>query len=145
MPEIATEPLYGVRAYGSALGDYQLLEGWWRGHGRSPIPETIFPPDGVVVRRDGEDVAAAFLYLAVGIGVCFVEWLVTRPGQTPGQSRSAINHALEYFRSRASSMDYGAMFCTTAEPLAREAEKSGFQRIASDHVMLIKRTEREGS
>lgn len=89
------EPQFQVRIYGEKLGDYQLVSGWWEARHGEPLPETILPPLGVMVERDGEPVAALWCYESFGVGVAFLEMPVTRPGLSVGASVAALSLAVD--------------------------------------------------
>jgi hypothetical protein len=67
-----------IRAYTKA--DFSTLREWWDGHGASVYPETILPPSGVIVERDGKPVAAGFLMLIEQTNLAFFHGMVTKPG-----------------------------------------------------------------
>lgn len=133
-------PLYQVRPYTSGA-DYHLVAEWWRTHGMGEFQETLLPPDGYIVQRDGEDVAAAWLYLSNGIGVAFMEWVVTRPGLSLKEARTALGHVIECMRRYANANDYGVIWCNTLPAIARFAAHHGFRAVAQDRVSMILKTD----
>src|SRR5207253_3124646 len=85
-----------LRPYGTKTGDYQTVDAWWRarhGQGR-PFPENLLPPLGIVAERDGKPVAALWAYQSAGIGMAFLEYAVTAPGQSFRQARAALGRLL---------------------------------------------------
>jgi hypothetical protein len=133
-------PLYQVREYGSKVGDYQLVAEWRKAHG-AEFPETLLPPSGVIVERDGEPVAAAWMYMAVGIGVAFLDFISTAPGMTPGQSSEAIGHALAVLKRIAKDNNYGVLIGYTFPAIARCAEAHGFSTVADRVVQVVSTTD----
>ena len=75
-----------VRGYGAGVGDFQMVEGWWKFHCTKPFSETVLPPLGVVVEDAQGPCAALWCYESFGIGVGSLENPVTRPGGTVRQS-----------------------------------------------------------
>lgn len=136
-----SEPLYQVRKYGTAVGDYQLVAEWRKAHGCDSFPETLLPPDGVIVERDGQPVAAAWMYLSAGIGVAFLDFLTTAPGMTPAQASEALGHALALLKRLAKQNDYGLMIGYTFPAMARCAEAHGFRTLATGAVQIISPTD----
>ena len=91
---IAKHPLH-VRIYGEKLGDYQLVNSWWMARHGEILHEGFLPPLGVIVERDGEAVCALWCYQSFGVGVCFLEYPLTRPGLSFPEARAVMSCALE--------------------------------------------------
>ena len=88
------EPLQ-VRMYGEAVGDYQTANDWWQSRHGEPLAETVLPPLGVMVERDGKPIAALWCYESFGIGVAFLEMPLTRPGLSVREAMQALSLAVE--------------------------------------------------
>jgi hypothetical protein len=58
--------------------DYTTLEKWWRGHNAVPVHRAILPPDGWIAHACGVEIAASFLYVAVG-RIAVIEFTTTNP------------------------------------------------------------------
>ena len=119
-----------ARQYGIKTGDFQLVESWAKGHG-SEFIETVLPPLGIIVERGGAPVAAIWCYLSVGIGVGFIEWPVTKPGQSLRQSREAILFGIDAIMTAGRANDYGLFRLCTMPGAARVLERAGWARDAS--------------
>ncbi len=122
---MSTEPLT-LRAYGLKTGDYQTVSSWWRARHAREFPETLVPPLGVMVERGGEPAAALWAYQSAGIGVAFLEFALTAPGQSFGQARAALGHALTGVEAVLRSTGYGLMRCVCQPPMARSLRAFGF-------------------
>lgn len=133
-------PLFTVREYGTATGDWQMVAAWWASHtAERAIVETLLPPVGVVVERDGEPVAACWCHLSAGIGIAFLESPVARPGLRLSETTAALGTALEAIEAICRTHDYGVLFANTLPGIARVLEKRyGFAR-AGDRVQMVKR------
>lgn len=109
--------------------DYEIVSGWWQGHGFPVIPAAVLPKLGVVMSIDGVDAAAGWLYMDNSVGVSMLEWLVTNPENKPRDSLVAIREIISFLKDRAVAMDYGVMLTTCKQPsLIKVLERNGFTR-----------------
>jgi hypothetical protein len=136
---VSDKAIWKVRPYGEAVGDYQMISAWREGHKVSPLPETIIPPLALIAEREGEPQSFAVCYQSCGIGVCFLEWLITRPGLTALQAREALGHVIGGIEACAKANDYGLMFGYAPGNIARESKRFGFQVTSMPHMQVIKR------
>lgn len=127
-----------LRHYGLSVGDYQLISGWYqRRHGK-PLPETLLPPLGVVCEDWEGPIGAAWAIQALGIGIAYLDPVITRPGLTPQQSRDAIRWCLEGLTAALKSQDYGLLRChPESSVLAGELLKMGFDGANNNLFKLI--------
>lgn len=116
--------------------DAAMVNAWARAHGRDRLPVEYLPPDGVIVERAGEPVAAGWLYKSLGVGVAFLEHLHAAPGQTLKESRDALDFIVRFFQFEAREDDYGVILTHTTQAMAREAERTGWQRMAEERVCM---------
>lgn len=116
--------------------DAVLVNSWAQSHGASRLPLEFLPPDGVILERNYEATAAGWLYKSVGVGVCFLEHIHTRPGLKVAEAQNAIERIVEYMRFTAREDGYGAMIAHTYPAIAKRAEKSGWQVLGSDRVAI---------
>jgi hypothetical protein len=119
--------------------DHPMLARWWTGHGWNVVPAVILPKLGVIAEMDGEDMAAAFLYMDNSVGVCWLEWLVTNPSAKPFPAIRCVSQVIGFLRERALELDYGVMMTTCRQSsLARLYERNGFQKTDSGvtHLMM---------
>jgi hypothetical protein len=129
---------YQIRKYGEKTGDYQLVDSWMKAHGRGPLPETLLPALGVFSCLDSEEIAVGWLYMDNSIGVCTLDFFVTRPGLAPKQTYEALEPLVTFLSQEAQELGYGAMTIYTVPGLARFAERFGFVRRVEGLVMLSK-------
>lgn len=131
--ETANPPLQ-VRAYGVALGDYQLVNEWWQSRHGEPLAETLLPPCGVIVEREGEPIAALWCYHCYGVGVAFLEMPITRPGSYVSASMEALGLAVEACvtlvkaAAQAEGGDVCLFKCYTLPGIARMLPRLGFTK-----------------
>lgn len=123
--------------------DYEMVRDWWAGHGWTPVPLNILPKLGVIAyeaKPEGNtDTAAAWLYMDNSIGVCMLEWTVTRPGCTGRAAVAAIQALTEYLTLAAREMNYFIMLTTAKQPsLCRLHERNGFIRTDDQMVHFMK-------
>ena len=112
--------------------DYPMLCEWWQGHGWGAVPLKVLPPLGVIL----DNTAAGWLYMDNGgTGVAMLEWLVTNPKASPLRSARCISKVVEFLKSEAKRMDYGAILTTCRQPsLARLLARNGF--VKTDENLL---------
>lgn len=106
--------------------DYPLVSGWWEAHGKAPTPPNLLSPIGVVVLRDEVPEAAMWLYLALGCGLCWLEYPLTAPGTTLKAARESLKAALAHMVKVAEAHNYVLMLGQAEPALAREMKRSGF-------------------
>lgn len=85
--------IFSIRATNAA--DYATAKGWWDEHGAEAWPESVLPPDGVMVEMDGEPVCAGWLFLVERHHVAFFHGLVTKPGLSMRVAAEALRHLNE--------------------------------------------------
>lgn len=120
--------------------DLPMVREWWRDHGhKDAFPERLLPPVGVVVQDDdGADIAALWMYMAVEIGVCWIEYPVSAPGLNIVQTKEAFHTAIEGLTEIAKAHDYGVMIAHTIGPIARMMEAFGFRIEPAQKVTVSK-------
>ena len=104
----------------------ETVAAWWEAHNERPFQSAMLPPVGVVATDDSGLVAACWLHLSAGVGVCFIENPVTRPGLTVVEARDALTALLAALEAVALTHDYGVMVCHTMPAIARYLRGKGF-------------------
>lgn len=104
--------------------DESMVAAWWKAHRDGRFPAEILPPVGVIVELDGVAQAALWLYMAVGVGVCWLEYPISRPGISIRTTREAFDCALGAITEVARTHDYHAMIANTLPAIARHLTKS---------------------
>jgi hypothetical protein len=131
--------VWRVRRFGEKVGDFQMVTGWRDGHGVPVLPETIIPPLALISECDGEAMAFAVCYQSYGIGVCFLEWLTTRPGIPLKDARVALEHVIRAL-AECTKETHGLMFGYCVPALAREAKRLlNFMAYDMPHIKLATR------
>jgi hypothetical protein len=116
-----------VRIYGEKIGDYQTVSSWWEARHGAPLTETILPPLGVIVEDEKGPCAALWCYQSVGIGVCFLEFPISRPGLGVSASVRAFEMCVEAcVRIAKAQGDYSLFRCYTLPSIARILKRFGF-------------------
>lgn len=106
-----------------------MVREWWVAHDRmAPPPLEILPRLGIVIEPDGEPVCAAWLYMDNSVGVCFVEFPVTKPGLSLTEMRLAFAVGVQFLKLEAAALGYGVMMVRTLPGLARVLASMGFRR-----------------
>jgi hypothetical protein len=129
--------LWQVREY-DATRDAEMVSAWWRTHGNGEFPFKILPPAGLIVECDGRPAAACWLYMAVGIGVCWLEHPVGRPGLAPFNLVTAFRHLMEAMDAVAAAHDYHVMFAHAVPGIARVMKRIGFMPENRTKITLLR-------
>lgn len=120
-------PALQARLYGEAVGDYQLVSGWWESRHSEPLAETILPPLGVIVEDGQGPCAAVWCYECFGVGVCFLEFPIARPGMHFNESLRAFEMAIEgCVRIAKQHGDFSLFQGYTLPAIARALRSIGF-------------------
>ena len=118
-----------------------MVDAWWGERGRGQFLENLLPPDGFIVERDGEAVAAIWLYFSYGIGMAFMEFAVTRPGQSAAQSRAAFKVLIDFARQLARERDFGMIWAHTFPSIAEFLKLDGWHAFPSQLISLVTHTD----
>jgi hypothetical protein len=114
-----------ARQYDPAQDQAFVCE-WWGAHNDEWLQANLLPPVGVVVEKEGAPVAACWLYLAVGIGVCWLEFPVFKPGLTLKEAREVFAVGLGALEQIALKHDYGVMIAHASPSVLRGMRGFGF-------------------
>lgn len=132
-----TEPLT-ARIYGEASGDYQIVSSWWKARRGEELPETMMPPLGIIIEDAKGPCAALWCYQCFGIGVCFLEFAISRPGMGFRHASNAFKMAVDAcIRVAKSHGDFTVFRGFTSPAIARVLEGFGFQSGGSDWRQVI--------
>jgi hypothetical protein len=128
-----------ARAYGRK-GDYQMVADWWAVHRDGDMfVETILPPTGVIIELNGEPVGALWCYQALGIGVGFVEFPVTRPGLSMREAGVVLATAVDAIAAIVKPDGYNLLRCSTMPAIASRLERLGWRVEAKGRTNLMRR------
>lgn len=106
--------------------DADLCAEWWRAHTGTAFQVNMLPPLGVMAEDEAGPIAACWLHLSLGIGVCFLEMPVSRPGLSLKQAREAFAAVRGALEAAALAHDYGVMIVHTPAAIARTLARDGF-------------------
>jgi hypothetical protein len=84
-----------LRHYGMGMGDHDTISGWYEDRHGQPLPEEILPPLGVVCEDPYGMAGVLFAYQSLGIGVAFLDPLISRPGFNAKQAMTVLGRCLE--------------------------------------------------
>lgn len=129
-------PLLQFREY--RADDMPMVSEWWGDHGHGEFPASLLPPVGVVAEQEGEPIAACWLYMAVGVGVCWLEYPVSKPGLSVRAARTAFAALVGALEDIARTHDYGLMMAHTLPPIARVMEGFGFRTERRHKITVMK-------
>jgi hypothetical protein len=116
-----------ARIYGEKIGDYQTVSSWWEARHGVPLMETLLPPLGIIVEDEKGPCAALWCYECFGVGVCFLEFAISRPGQSVRRTKVAMAMAVEAcVRVAKTHGDFSYFKCFTTTMLANHIESLGF-------------------
>lgn len=117
--------LLTVHDYWQYHNRYELVNSWWKERKEGDFREELIPPVAVIVEADGEPVAFLSMYLAVGIGIAFLEWPVTKPCLGV-KAKAPMIRAIEALAEVAKSHDYGLLRIATLPKIARFLKREGW-------------------
>lgn len=119
--------------------DHATISRWWIERDGVPPPKAVLPKLGLIVGKEGKDIAAGFLYMDNSVGVCMLEWVVTNPDATAFESARAIRDLVAFMGERALEMDYGVMLTSCRQrSLARLYGGAGFAETDKDVIHMVK-------
>jgi len=123
--------------------DYDMVAGWWKGHGWNAVPAYFLPKLGVVAywNEDNktEDTAAAWLYMDNSSPVCWLEYMVSNPNSNAGRCVKALRHLDTFLSGEAKTTGYVAMMTTCRQDsLVKFHEKNGFTKTDEGVTHLVK-------
>ena len=121
-------PKLTVRPY--VIEDAGLVSSWWDAR-REPFHQAMLPPLGVVVCDDNGPAVALWCYECYGVGVCFLEFPVSRPGQSLSAVYRAFAYAVEACKMLAGKSveppgKYQFFRAFTLPTIARSLKRMGF-------------------
>ena len=135
--ESTTAGLWQVREY-DAAHDAVMVCAWWAAHGEGRFPLGLLPPTGLVAEVGGKPVAACWLYMALGVGLCWLEWPVSIPGLALSESREAFTKLVEAMEVVARAHNYPVMIAHTLPPIARMMKGMGFAVESRLKITVVK-------
>ena len=116
-----------LRHYGLHTGDWQTVSGWYAARHGAPLPETLLPPLGVMCEDADGPAGVMFAYQSAGIGVAFIDPIVTRPQMAAEAAHAVLGRALEGIEAVLRKEGYSLLRCfTESEALARAVGRHGF-------------------
>ena len=137
-----SQPVLQLRMFDPSK-DYDMVAGWWKGHGWNPVPPFFLPKLGVVAcwaeGEKTEDAAAAWLYLDNSAPVCWLEYMVSNPEANAGRAVKALRHLDAFLTGEAKATGYVVMMTTCRQDsLVKFHEKNGFKKTDEDVTHLVK-------
>lgn len=121
------------------IADYATLKPWWQGRWGDAPPITALPQSGIIIERDGIDLAAGWLYLDMTTSVSFAAWLVANPDNSPPLSKEAVVAVVRGLEEIARSQGRTIIItCLPSGSLSNLLQDEGFQKTDSGMEHLTK-------
>ncbi len=117
---------FRVRDYWKYPSRYETVAAWWDEKKKGIFPENMLPPVGVIVEKDGEPIAALWMYMSVGIGEARLEWPITKPGAGIAGAY-ALREAVNAMKTIAKAHDYGVLRVFTTPKIASALKRIGWK------------------
>lgn len=106
--------------------DYPIVKEWWEGNGIPVFPADALSPVGFIADVDDMDIAAVWIYMAVGVGVCWKGGFVVNPEASDRNKVKAFNVLDEVAVNYLLDNNYGVMVESyVQDSLVRLAQKRG--------------------
>lgn len=85
------------------IEDYESLKPWWGERwGEAPSVNAL-PLSGLIVEKEGEDIAAAWLYMDMTTPVAVIAFLLTNPNNSARTSHESLIYAINGLKELAKS------------------------------------------
>ncbi len=119
--------------------DLPTVEEWYDFHRSAQLPLGLIPPTGVMVEDDVGPCAVLYYYLYLGVGICRVEWPISRPGLSLAQAGECFAFAVQAVEAAIKDLEggYGVLVADTLPGIARVMERHGFQRADSSQKITM--------
>jgi hypothetical protein len=117
-----------------AASHYEMLAGWWRGHGQEPPPLEVLPKVGFVV----PGYAAGFFYRTDST-VAIVEWLLANPDAETTQRSEALDRVCAAIIEEARALGFKLLTATmTSAAVIRRAQAHGLSVLPGNYTALCR-------
>ena len=127
--------IWSVREYRKT--DEPMIADWWDYRNNFPFPFALLPPLGIIAELNGEPSACCWLYMAVNVGVCWIEHAISRPKLSFRQSRTAFGLVVGTLEAAAKDNDYGYMIAHASTPVTRVLKGFGFLDTNDHHTNSV--------
>jgi hypothetical protein len=107
--------------------DIPVIAEWWERPGAAFFDPLILPELGVAAEDERGLIAAVWVYLAVDVGVAFLEHACTRPGLTIQGSTAAIQAVMIAAEEACVALNYTYLVAHTRRGAARVLEPIGWE------------------
>lgn len=126
-----------VREYAKA--DWPVVSSWWDMHAHgAALHEGLLPPVGILVADETGPLCACWLYMAVNIGVCWLEYPVSKPGLSLSEAKEVFRLAVQALEKIAKTHDYNIMMAHTLPGIARVMRGFGFHAGKQKKITVVK-------
>ena len=113
-----------VRLYEPAK-DYAMLCGWWDAWGWEAIPQNLLPKYGLVIKNEGVDTYAAFIY-RTDSGLCLFDWFVSNKNAPVKLRRGGLDFLIKEGKGLAKRLGFAAVWCSVNDKgLIKKLETNG--------------------
>ena len=118
------------------ISDYANLKSWWVDRwGHAPSIQSL-PQSGLIVSKDGVNLAAGWVYLDMTSPVAVIGWIVSNPENTALQSGRAIRYLIKGLLEVTRSQGRLHVMTTASGSLTKTFQACGFDVKESGHDNL---------
>lgn len=118
--------------------DFKKINQWWKEWEFAQIPQSALPKSGYIVDKDGESIAAVWLYKGDTI-VCWMEWFISDKSKSTEDRSEALDYLITNVIKEAGSNKL--IFSSVSnKSLASRLEKLGFQKGDSNMTNYVRGT-----
>lgn len=114
-----------IRTYNDQ--DYDLVKGWWEGHGIAPMPKPVLNTVGYISSENSKDIAAAWVYMDDHCKVAWANLFISNPDAGSKQIYQAHQDIIECFTRFLEDQGFWILMAFyDRKSLANLAKRSGF-------------------
>jgi len=107
--------------------DYKTVYKWWKDWNWDAMPEVALPETGIVVSKDGVDLAASFIYKTDSI-VCWAENFISNKKAPRELRKGSVEFLIEKTVEQARDMGFNIMMSSISHKgLIDKLTNAGYQ------------------
>jgi len=121
--------------------DYPIVKQWWEANGLPVFPLASLSPAGFMADDEDMDIAAVWVYMAVGVGICWMGGFVWNPEASDRKKVEAYHALSEVVENYVQDNNYDIVvesYTNTQTSLIRLAQKRGAIINHTSETQLIK-------
>ena len=107
--------------------DYKTLYKWWKDWNWEAMPEVALPETGIIISKDGVDLAASFIY-KTDSAVCWAENFISNKEAPKELRKGCVEFLIEKTIQEARSMGFSIMMSSISHKgLVDKLVRAGYQ------------------